>query len=180
MILSLKLKNIILIEQTEITFAKGLNIITGETGAGKSAIMHAIDSILGARADTSLIRKGAEFAEIEALFEISSTSAIPSLLDDAGIKFDPSEPLMIKRKISQNGKSRLWIQGENASLNLLQTLAPHLAELIGQGAYHTLKSKQSQLALLDTFGNHDLAPYKQAFANFQKLKNGFQEFLFAS
>ena len=171
MILSLKLKNIILIEQTEITFSKGLNIITGETGAGKSAIMHAIDSILGARADSSLIRKGAESAEIEALFDLPDTSPVFSLLEDAGIKTDPSEPLIIKRALSQNGKSRLWIQGQNAPLSLLQTLAPHLAELIGQGAYHTLKSKQAQLALLDTFGNHNLTPYKDAFAHLQKLKN---------
>ena len=138
MLKSLKLTDVILVDTCEIPFESGLNIITGETGAGKSAIMHALSAVLGARADTSLIRKGKETAVIEAVFDEVS----------------------VKREIHLDKPSKIWIDGKLATLGELQRL--NLAELIGQGAYHELKSQAQQIKILDQFGNCDRMSFADA------------------
>ncbi|MCP5491965.1 MAG: DNA repair protein RecN [Chlamydiales bacterium] len=158
MLTSLKLQNVILIDACTIDFKQGLNIITGETGAGKSAIMHSIAALLGARADSSLVRKDSDAAIIEGIFDLPSDSPVWPLLDEAGIRADSSEPLIIRREISK--KSRLWIQSQPASLALLCDISTFLAEQVDQGASQLLKSTSAQLNLLDTFGKHDLTPYQ--------------------
>ena len=160
MLTSLRLQNVILVDACTIEFQHGLNIITGETGAGKSAIMHSIAALLGARADTSLIRKDCEYALIEGIFDLPLISPAWSLLDEAGIRVDPQEPLIIRREIALSKKSRLWIQSQASSLALLCDISNHLAEQVDQGASQILKSPQAQLHLLDTFGKHDLNPYQ--------------------
>ncbi|MCB1109076.1 MAG: AAA family ATPase, partial [Chlamydiia bacterium] len=146
MLVNLKLTNVILIESCEIPFTSGLNIISGETGAGKSAIIHAIECLLGARADTSIIRKGADTATIEATF---------------------SDGLVIKREISESKPSKAWIDNQLVPISQLQGL--HHIELIGQGAYHTLKSPAAQLKLLDHLGKTDRLAFSEAYATVLEL-----------
>ncbi len=146
MLKALKLTNVILVESTTIPFAKGLNIISGETGAGKSAIIHALSCIAGARADCSIIRNGATKATIEAFFEDGTT---------------------IKREIYQDKPSKAWIDNHPVNISELQNLK-HF-ELIGQGAYHTLKSPAEQLKLLDQIGKTDRLSYSEAYVNVLEL-----------
>ena len=113
--------------------------------------MSSIAAILGARADTHLIRKDCDAAFIEGVFDLPVDSPVWLLLEQGGVSSDPSEPLIIRREISQTQKNRLWIQSQLASLALLTSISPYLAEQVDQGASQSLKSPASQLALLDAF-----------------------------
>ena len=139
MLKSLRLQNIVLIDTCEIPFAPGLNILSGETGAGKSAIMQGLDALLGARADQKIIRQGERQAVIEA--ELADGS-------------------LIRREIGE--KNRCLIDGKQVTLAQLQERA--FAKLIGQGAYHALKSPAHQLELLDSYGAYNRLPFMQSYA----------------
>src|SRR5688572_29059583 len=104
MLKEILITNIILIESAKISFHEGFNIITGETGAGKSAVMQALSLIAGARADTGVIRKGAEKGSIEAIFSIETITGLKQIFEDAGIDHDPEEDLLIRREITSAGK----------------------------------------------------------------------------
>ena len=99
MLKELSIDNIILIESTKISFERGLHIFSGETGAGKTAIMHALRLLLGAKADTQLVRNGAEKASVSALFEFQDSAIISSILIAGGINVDTQDSLLIKREI---------------------------------------------------------------------------------
>ena len=146
MLKNLFLENVILVESSSIPFKKGLNIISGESGAGKSAIIHALSCIAGARADSSIIRKDADKATIIATFSDGTT---------------------IKREIYQNKPSKAWINDQLVNLSELQNQS-HF-ELIGQGAYHTLKSPAEQLKLLDQIGKTDRLAFSEAYASVLEL-----------
>lgn len=105
MILELYITNIILIESAEITFAKGLNVISGETGSGKSAIMAALQLLTGERADAEIVRNGALKGIVEASFLIPQKPQLLQFLEEMEIEFAPSEPLLIRREISSSGKA---------------------------------------------------------------------------
>lgn len=153
MLKHLILKNLILIESCEIEFGKGLNILTGETGAGKTALIHAIALALGQRADSSVIRKGENKATVEASFEVDRSSSIFSELEKAGIDFDPQEPLLVKREISLEGKNRAFINGQMTSLPLLQKVGSQLIDLIGQHSHQELRTSEKQRSLIDLFAD---------------------------
>ncbi|CRX39436.1 DNA repair protein RecN [Estrella lausannensis] len=160
MLLSLTIRDFVLIDKAEIAFTKGLNILTGETGSGKSAIMEALSLILGAKADAALVRKGQEKASIEALFELSPLDGAAALLNSMGIDSDDSV-LHIKREISKEGKSRIWINREVATLASLKSLSPLLMEFVGQRAAKELFDVGNHLIILDSIG--DLTPLRVTF-----------------
>ncbi|NGX45665.1 MAG: DNA repair protein RecN, partial [Chlamydiae bacterium] len=124
MVKSLILENFILIENARISFDPGVNVLTGETGSGKTALIAALALISGARADYSKIRKGCARAFVEATFE-PPPSILP-LLEEAGISLEPGEDLTIQRELLITGKSRGFVANQSASTGLLQKLAPHL------------------------------------------------------
>jgi len=169
MILSLAIKDFVLIDEALSHFTKGLNVLTGETGSGKSAVIDALSQILGARGDVSLIRKGQEKAIIEALFDISELPAVSKLLENMGFSVDPLH-LHIKREIREDGKGRIWINRETAPLNALKALSPHLIEFVSQRANRDLIDSENHVEIFDTIAG--LIPLREQFkeAHLSQLK----------
>lgn len=167
MIEYLRIKNLVLMDLCEVHFDKGLTIITGETGAGKTALIQGLHLILGERADSSLVRKGEEKAHVEASFDLSNNPKIQELLTSYGIDYNEDEPLIITRELSKEGKSRAFINHQVVTLSLLQNLGAHLVHIIGQHSYQELKSPDTLREIVDLFGRlePDLELYKKAFKN---------------
>lgn len=147
----LRIKNIAIIDQAEIPFKKGLNIISGETGAGKSIVIEAIGLLLGGRAQTDLIRSGCEEAVVEGLFSTQDISWIDGRLEDLGFPKSDGE-LLIKRVLSLSGRHRIYVNGELANLQTLQKLTQGLIDLCGQHENQSLLKSSKQMELLDRFG----------------------------
>jgi len=167
MLKNLLIQNIILVEHADISFNGGLNVITGETGAGKSAIMHGLSLAMGERTDTSLIRKGCEKGTIEAVFDIEGMEHIVTFLIDGGIEHQTGQDLIIKREISTSGKSRLFINHQQAQQSFLKQLGQQLIQMVGQHANQKLLSIDYHRTIVDLYG--DLLPllssYKQSFGS---------------
>lgn len=152
MLKRLYIHNIILIEKAEIPFTEGLNILTGETGSGKSAIMKGLSLITGERADHTLVRKGHEKGSVEAVFEIHSKE-VESLLREGGIDHEEGEELIIRREISTNSKGRIFINHQTAHLSFLKKLGEHLVHMVDQHANQQLSSLDYQRNVLDLYGD---------------------------
>ncbi|MCM0605071.1 MAG: DNA repair protein RecN [Xanthomonadaceae bacterium] len=148
----LRIKNIAVIDQTEISFESGLNIISGETGAGKSIVIESINLILGGRAQTDLIRTGCEDATVEGLFDLTTLTETQQKLIENGFPVEDNQ-LLIKRVLSRSGKHRVFINGELANLQSLARVTDGLIDCCGQHENQTLLKQSSQIELLDRFGN---------------------------
>jgi DNA repair protein RecN (Recombination protein N) len=156
MLQTIKIKNFALIENAEIPFEPGLNIMSGETGAGKSIVLEAISLLLGGRANSEVIRSGADEAIVEGYFDTSELPWLQSRLQNTGL--EGSGELLIKRSIHRNGKNRIFINGELATLNMLQSVCEDLVDLCGQNEHQSLFKSGVQIDLLDRFSN--LLPQK--------------------
>jgi DNA repair protein RecN (Recombination protein N) len=168
MLETLRIKNIAVIDSAEIPFKAGLNILSGETGAGKSIVLEAISLLLGSRANIDLIRAECDDAVVEGLFNLGELPWIKERLEAAGFDSDTSE-LLIKRTVNRNGKHRIHVNGELATLTILQNLCEGLIDLCGQHEHQTLIRPATQLELLDRYGN--LVSQTQAVgAAYQKVK----------
>lgn len=150
MLQTIKIKNFALIENAEIPFGSGLNILSGETGAGKSIILSAISLLLGGRATADVIRNGSDEAVVEGFFDVADLPWIKSRLKEVGIDSDESE-LLIKRTVNRNGKNRVFINGELATLNMLQAVCDDLVDLCGQNEHQSLFKTGVQLDLVDRY-----------------------------
>lgn len=173
MLKQLRITNIILVETAEIEFAEDFNVLSGETGSGKSAIMNAISLIAGERTETSMIRKGAEKGIVEAVFDIKGNILIGTLLEQAGIDFEEGEELYVRREISAVGKSRAFINNQLAQINLLRTLCAHLINIVGQHANQDLFSLERHRDILDVFGRlkGEVAAYSLSWDEENALQN---------
>ncbi len=157
MLLSLKIQNLVLIESASIEFGPGLNILTGETGSGKSAVLSAIRLLSGERSDAQLIRKDADLAVVEALF-----SSLPaSLLAQEGIEASP--PFSVRREISRSGKNRCFIEERQVSLSFLKEALSPSIQRVDQSSSRDLCSADIQRNRLDAFA--DLSPSLAALAS---------------
>lgn len=176
MLKTLHLKNLILIESCEIEFQAGLTVFSGETGAGKTAVIEAIDLALGARADSSALRKGAEKASVEASFDIEGLEAVQELLKASGIDFDPQEPLIVRREIVKEGKNRAFINCQMAPLPLIQKVGALLIDLISQHSHQALRTGEYQRDLIDQFGDlsEDLRQFYEAWEEEKALREKLQ------
>lgn len=173
MLKQLRIINLILVESAEIEFAEGFNVLSGETGSGKSAIMNAISLIAGDRAETSMIRKGADKAIVEAVFDRKGISIIESLLEQGGIDFEEGDELYIRREISAAGKSRAFINNQLAQAGLLRAVCMHLIHLVGQHANQDLLSLDRHRDILDLFGGFkdDAAAFSFSWDEEHALQN---------
>ncbi|TAL70665.1 MAG: DNA repair protein RecN [Bacteroidetes bacterium] len=151
MLKSLLIKNFALIDSLEIEFSKGLNIITGETGAGKSVIVGALLMALGERASAELIREGEKKAVIEAIFNLSKKSNINIILTDNEI--DTNDDLIIRRELSDKGSSRCFINDSPVNVNILKKIGDLLVDFHGQHDHQLLLNKDSHITLLDSLTN---------------------------
>lgn len=150
MLQTIKIRNFALIENAEIPFEKGLNVLSGETGAGKSIVLEAISLLLGGRAQTEVIRSGSEEAVVEGLFDIKELPWLKVRLQEVGIDCAQNE-LLIKRTINKNGKNRIFMNGELATLSMLSKVCEDLVDLCGQHEHQSLFKSAVQLDLLDRF-----------------------------
>ena len=152
MIRHLVLNNLVLVESCEIHFSPTFNVVTGETGAGKTALIEAIGLALGNRADASLLRKGCDKAFVEAAFDVDGLVGVKAILEETGLSIEPGELLTIRREIAKEGKNRAFINCRTVPLPLLQKIGSELIDLIGQGAHQSLLSSDAQRQLVDLYG----------------------------
>ena len=158
MLRRLSLRDFVIVAELEVEFDGGFSVLTGETGAGKSILVDALQLALGSRGDAGVVREGAARAEITAEFD--APAGIKAWLDDAGFDADPNdeERLLLRRTIDAQGKSRAWINGSAATIAQLREAADHLVDIHGQHAWQSLTRGPSVRALLDAFAGVDAAP----------------------
>ena len=161
MLLQLNIKDFAIIDNLQITFGKGLNILTGETGAGKSIIVDAVKLILGDRASLDDIRSSKDEAVVEAMFDMSSLKDIAGLLETAGLPNE--ENIIIRRVISRSGKNRTFINNSMANLTLLQEIGSRIIDIYGQHDHQSLTRPEEHIDILDNFGG--LMPLRQEYIN---------------
>lgn len=149
MLEELVIRNFAIIDDLKIRFSQGLTILSGETGAGKSIIINAVNLLLGSRATAKLIRTGAQTAELEALFQIDSSSQAAKAMADQGL--DAAQGLLIRRIISCNDRHRIYINGRMATIQLLTSITQNLAGISGQHAHQRLLKEEQHLLILDQY-----------------------------
>ncbi|MDP4120953.1 MAG: DNA repair protein RecN [Bacillota bacterium] len=171
MLTSLYIENIAVIEKTSIDFTQGLNALTGETGAGKSIVIDAINAILGARTSKDIIRNGAETAFISATFENISGKSL-ALLKEYGCESDENL-YIIQREISLNGKNTCRINGRPVPLNILKLITEQLIHIHGQHDNGELRTPETHISYIDSFNNINktLVKYKTVYHEFKKIES---------
>src|SRR5437867_863604 len=150
MLRELRIRNLAVIEEIVVPLAPGFNVLTGETGAGKSILVDAILLVIGARAQPDLIRSGEECAVVEAVFEVPRSGPAAALLDESGHRLEDGQ-LVIKRELWRSGRHRVFVNDSAATVGLLERLGELLVELHGQHEHQRLMEPARQLELLDRF-----------------------------
>ena len=166
-----------LVDSCEIEFGTCFNAVTGETGAGKTALIEAIGLALGERADSSLIRKGCDKAYVEVAFDIDTLPHVKEMLEESGLAMEDQEYLVIRREISKEGKNRSFINCRTATLPLLQKIGAELIDMIGQHAHQALRTSDSQRVLVDLFGSlkPQLKGFQACFAKERECQKKLEE-----
>ncbi|MBT5375998.1 MAG: DNA repair protein RecN [Nitrospinaceae bacterium] len=170
MIKELRIKNFAIIENLAVNFETGLNVLTGETGAGKSIIIDALNLLLGGRADTDSIRSGESMAFVEALFEVTDPITL-ALIKDSGIEMEDNE-LLIKRQISNAGKNRCLLNDSTVMVSTLAKIGDRLVDLHGQHDHQTLLHPEVHVDLVDLYGKTKAVreEFLQSFSDYQAQK----------
>ena len=172
MLTQLSIRNIVLIEALDLSFSGGLGVLTGETGAGKSILLDALGLVLGNRAETSLVRAGADQASVTASFEFSRLpDQMAFVLAEADIETEPGEPLILRRRIKADGGSKAFVNDQPVSVALLRELAPALVELHGQHDDRGLVNPRGHRALLDQFADSDVSGVTSAWQSWRKASD---------
>ncbi|MFN7145832.1 MAG: AAA family ATPase, partial [Myxococcota bacterium] len=158
MLTHLRVRHFAIIDKLEVGFGPGLNVVTGETGAGKSILVSALQLVLGAKARPEMVRTGAERAEVEALFDIREDAAARARLAAMGLEDD--EELVVRRVVEAEGRTRAYVNGKLATAAQLADLAAGLVDISSQHQHHTLADPTTHLGFLDGFAG--LAPERAA------------------
>ena len=170
MLNSLQIKNIAIIDSLEINFEKGLNVLSGETGAGKSIIIDSLNFVLGKRADKTLISYGKDSAQVVAFFDISDCKKAQDILKEYDI--DSDDELMIKRTMTQDGKNTCNINGQKVTLQMLKELTETLVDIYGQNDTAFIMNPKTHLDVLDNFSQDKIIPKK---INLLKIYDEYKE-----
>jgi DNA repair protein RecN (Recombination protein N) len=172
----LRLENYAVIDNVVVEFASGLNLLTGETGAGKSILIDALALLLGDKASTDVIRTGAERAVISAVFEIDggAEKAVARTLETNGIDAEDG-PVILRREIAVGGKGRVFVNNQPATVGVLRQLAPYLATIHAQNESLTSFDAAVRLDLLDAYAAIQLTPITEAFARWKRIANRIEE-----
>ena len=176
MLVELRLENYAVIDNAAVEFAPGLNLLTGETGAGKSILIDALALLLGEKASTDVIRSGAERSTISAVFEVAGAAEkiIARILEENGI--DPEEDsLILRREIATGGKGRVFVNNQAATVAVLKQLAPHLATIHAQNESILSFDASARLSLLDAYAGSNLEICADAFAGWKGIRGRILE-----
>jgi len=152
MLLEIRARNFAVIDTVAVSFQPGLNVLTGETGAGKSMLLDAILLVRGARAQTDVIRTDTETATVEAVFEVAPRGAAAAVLDEAGLGLEQGQ-LVVRRELTRSGRHRAFVNDSPVTVGLLERLGDHLVEIHGQHEHQRLLEPARQLDLLDRFAD---------------------------
>ena len=183
MLQELNVEGYAVVAKLRVRFQHGLNLLTGETGSGKSIVVGALSLLLGARAATEVIRPGCRRARIAGVFEVTETPALTVLLSESGVELEQGE-LIVEREVLDNGKSRAYVNGRLVTLAFLHSLAPLLGDIHGQHEQQSLFSARTQLDMLDAFaGTADdsakvagiYRAWRRADARLRELRGNEQE-----
>ena len=151
------------VEKAEAVFAEGLNVLTGETGAGKSVLTGALELAIGSRADSSVVRDGAAEARVEAVFRVGAASGVASILSEAGLPPCEDGDLVLRRTISASGGGRAWVNDAAATVSTLRRLGAMLVDVHGPRANQRLMEGAYQRDVLDAFGGVSRDGYAEAW-----------------
>ncbi len=168
MLQQLLIKNIALIDCAEINFTKGLNVLSGETGAGKSVIIESLNFALGAKADKTLIRNGESECFVQAVFDVSENLLVKEIFED--FEYEVEDVLIITRRFTIDGKSTIKINGNTANVSMLKKFTSALVDVHGQSEHFNLLKTANQMSLIDKFGGDEISLLKE------KLKNKYAEY----
>jgi DNA repair protein RecN (Recombination protein N) len=176
-LVELRLENYAVIDNIAVGFAPGLNLLTGETGAGKSILIDALSLLLGEKASSDMIRAGAERASISAVFEADDPVENPLtiILEQNGLDRSDDGSLILRREISLGGKGRVFINNQPATVAVLRELAPHLAIIHAQNESILSFDGPARLALLDTFAGSQLESVSAAFASWKQIRTHIED-----
>ncbi|HEX7481223.1 MAG TPA: DNA repair protein RecN [Polyangiales bacterium] len=161
MLLCLRVKNLAIIDSVEVELPAGMNVVTGETGAGKSILVNALSLVLGGRGGPQVVRTGADEAEVEALFDVADHPALRQRAKDMGVEAD--DELVLRRVVHSGGRTRAYVNGRLASASQLVELAQGLVDISSQHEHHTLVDARSHVNFLDAFA--ELDPLREHMAD---------------
>ncbi|GED66546.1 DNA repair protein RecN [Brevibacillus reuszeri] len=178
MLVELSIRNFAIIKEVTVSFQKGLNILTGETGAGKSIIIDALGLLLGGRASADFVRYGEARAEVEGLFELPAGHPALTVCTNVGVQVEQDGMLVVRRDISNQGKSIIRLNGQLVTLAMLRELGPWLVTVHGQHDTHMLMQSDKHINWLDVYGETALGSakheYSQLYTAFRKTKQDLE------
>src|ERR1700689_626570 len=176
-LIELRLENYAVIDNAAVEFASGLNLLTGETGAGKSILIDALALLLGEKASSDIIRTGAERAVVAAVFECEAdtSNSIEKILERNGLDESEDGSLIVRREIAAGGKGRVFVNNQAATVAVLRQLAPHLATIHAQNESLLSFDGPARLALLDSFAVSQMEPVAAAFEAWKGIRSRIEE-----
>src|SRR5258705_1712962 len=176
LLLELRLENYAVIDNLAVEFASGLNLLTGETGAGKSILIDALTLLLGDKASTEVIRSGADRAVLSAVFEIESGAAktVARILEENGLDSE-SDSVILRREIALGGKGRVFVNNQPATVAVLKLLGPFLATVHAQNETLAAFDAPARLALLDAFAGAQIAGVQETFQKWAGIRSRIEE-----
>ena len=176
MITEIQLENFLFMQKAELSFSKGLNVITGETGAGKSVLLEAVKLLLGKKSRSGIVLKGHNSAKIQAEFNIKGQTALQKHLADAGFaNEDEPDTLCITRTFKEEGTGRVLVNGLMTTAALLKDIGHFLMEIHGQNEHQTLLDPETQRELLDRTGGLPLKEKLEKLKDLYKSKKALQD-----
>jgi len=177
MLQSLRVRNFAIAEDVKVEFASGLNVVTGETGAGKSLLVDALGLVLGERADRTMIRTGEDQCSVEAVFCLAEPELVDALLETLGLESCEDGQLIVRRVITAAGSTRNFLNDASATLHVLKQVGDRLVDLHGPHDHQSLLSQEFQLTVLDAYGNLDAerADYEESYREVLSVRRTREE-----
>jgi len=176
MLLALSIQNVALIDKAELQFEEGFNVLTGETGAGKSIVIDSVLLLLGGRGSKEIIRTGEEKAIVEGVFFVDSNKdKIVEILEEIGLELEEDDTLIINREITKNGRSYCRINGRIVPLSFLSKIGAFLVDILGQHEHQFLLDNTKHLFILDNFGDEEFKALREKFKELLKEYNRIQK-----